>query len=147
MLFSSISLHCSLKKAFLFLLAILWNSAFSWVHLSLSPLPYASLLFSVIGKASSDNFSFLHFFFFGIILVTTSCTMLRTSIHSTSGTLPSRPNLIEHHVYSVQSSKVCSKREMRRYISYTEIILLLLKKKTMKDAHLRKIHQVFNLFL
>ena len=28
LLFSSISLHCSLKKAFLFLLAILWNSAF-----------------------------------------------------------------------------------------------------------------------
>ena len=27
--FSSISLHCSLKKAFLSLLAILWNSAFS----------------------------------------------------------------------------------------------------------------------
>ena len=30
-LFSSISLHYSLKKAFLSLLAILWSSAFSWV--------------------------------------------------------------------------------------------------------------------
>ena len=30
------SLHCSLKKAFLPLLAILWNSAFSWVYLSLT---------------------------------------------------------------------------------------------------------------
>ena len=28
--FSSISLHCSLRKAFLSLLAILWNSAFRW---------------------------------------------------------------------------------------------------------------------
>ena len=32
-LFSSISLHCSLKKSFLSLLAIFWNSAFSWVLL------------------------------------------------------------------------------------------------------------------
>ena len=37
LLFCSISLHCSHKKAFLSLLAILWNSAFSWVYLSLSP--------------------------------------------------------------------------------------------------------------
>ena len=43
LLFSSVSLHFSHKKAFLFLLAILWNSAFSWVYLSLSPLPLASL--------------------------------------------------------------------------------------------------------
>ena len=33
LLFSSSSLHCSLKKAFFFLLAILWNSAFSWVYI------------------------------------------------------------------------------------------------------------------
>ena len=39
-LFSSISLHCSLKKAFLSLLAVLWNSAFSWVYLSPSCLPF-----------------------------------------------------------------------------------------------------------
>ena len=44
LLFSSISLHCSLKKASLSLLAILWNSAFSWVSLSLSPLPFTSFL-------------------------------------------------------------------------------------------------------
>ena len=80
LLFSSISVHCSLKKAFFSLLAVLWNSAFSWVHLSLSPLPFASLLFSDIRKVSSNNyFSFLHFFLFGMILVTTSCTMLWTS--------------------------------------------------------------------
>ena len=36
LLISFISLHCSLKKAFLSLLAILWNSAFSWAYLSLS---------------------------------------------------------------------------------------------------------------
>ena len=41
-----ISRICSLKKAFLSLLAILWSSAFSWVYLTLSPLPFASILFS-----------------------------------------------------------------------------------------------------
>ena len=52
LLFSSFSLHWSLRKAFLSLLAILWNSAFRWVYLSFSPLPLASLLFSAIFKAS-----------------------------------------------------------------------------------------------
>ena len=75
LLFSCISLHWSLRKA-LSLLAILWNSAFKWVYLSFSPFPLASLLFSAICKASSDNhFAFLHFFF----LVTASCTMSGTS--------------------------------------------------------------------
>ena len=36
-LFSFISLHWSQRKAFLSLLAILWNSAFKWVYLSFSP--------------------------------------------------------------------------------------------------------------
>ena len=48
LLSSSISVHWSLRKAFLSLLAILWNSAFKWVYLSFSPLPLASLLFSAI---------------------------------------------------------------------------------------------------
>ena len=66
LLFSSISLHWSLRKAFLSLLAILWNSALKWEYLSFSPLPFTSLLFSAISKASSDNrFAFLHFFSFG----------------------------------------------------------------------------------
>ena len=139
LLFSCIPLYCSLKKAFLFLLAILWNSAFSWLYLSLSPLPYASLLFSAICKISLDNhFSFLHFFFFGIVLVITSCTILQTSIHSSSGTLPSRPNLIGHHVNSVQSYQACSKREMRRNISYTEIWYKKKKKKNYERCTFEK---------
>ena len=40
----------SLRKVFLSLLVTLWNSAFRWVYLSFSPLP-----FSAICKASSDN--------------------------------------------------------------------------------------------
>jgi len=64
LLCSSISLHWSLRKAFLSLLAVVWNSAFKWVYLSFSPLPFASFLFTAICKASSDNhFAFLHFFF------------------------------------------------------------------------------------
>ena len=46
LLFSSIYLHCSFKKAFLSLLALLWNSAFSWVYLFLWPLLFTFLLFS-----------------------------------------------------------------------------------------------------
>ena len=67
LLISSVSLHCSLKT-FLALFAVLWNSAFSWGYLSLSPLLFASLLSSAICKASSDShFAFLHFFFFGMV--------------------------------------------------------------------------------
>ena len=47
--FPSISLHCSVKKAFLSLLAS-WNSAFRWVYLSFSPLSFACL-FSDVFKA------------------------------------------------------------------------------------------------
>ena len=94
LLFFSISLHSSLKKAFLPLLAIFWNSAFCWVYLSLYPLPFTSLLSSAVCKASLDNhFAFLHFFFFGIILVTISYTMLQASIHSSSYSLSTRSNL------------------------------------------------------
>ena len=55
LLFSSISLRWSLRKAFLSLLAILWNSAFKWICLPFSPLLFISLLFTAICKASSDS--------------------------------------------------------------------------------------------
>ena len=73
-------LHWSFKKAFFNLLAILCNSAFSWVYLSLSPLPFTSLQCLAICKPFSENhFAFLHFFFFGMVLVTASCTILWSS--------------------------------------------------------------------
>ena len=59
LLFSSVSLHWSLRNAFLSLLAILWNSAFKWVYLSFSPLPLASLLSYLncgIGEDSWESF-------------------------------------------------------------------------------------------
>ena len=101
LLFSSISFHWSLRNAFLSLLAILWNSAFKWEYLSFSPLPFTSLLFSVICKASSDNhFAFLHFFFLGMVLIPVSCTVSWTSIHSSSGTLSIRSNPLNLFVTS-----------------------------------------------
>ena len=58
-----------------------------------SPLPFTSLLFSCVCKVSSDNhFAFLHFFFLGMVLIPASCTMLSTSIHSSSGILSIRSN-------------------------------------------------------
>ena len=93
LLFSSISFHWSLRKAFLSLLAVFWNSTFKGVYLSFSPLPLASFLFSAVYKASSGNYiAFLIFFFLGIVLVTALCTMSQTSIHSSSGSLSIRSN-------------------------------------------------------
>ena len=61
------------------------------VYLSFCPLIFTSLLFTAIGKVSSDShFAFLHFFFFEMVLIPVSCTMSRTSIHSSSGTLSIR---------------------------------------------------------
>ena len=87
LLFSSVSLHWSLRKAFLSLLAILWNATFRWIYLSFYPLPLASLFIAVCEASSESHFAFLHFFFLGMILIPVSCTMSWTSVHSSSGTL------------------------------------------------------------
>ena len=103
LLFSSIIKHCSLKKAFLSLLAIFWNSAFNWMYLSLSPLLFPHS--STICKAYSDNhFAFLLFFFFGMVLFTASCTVLWTSVHSSSGTLLTRSSPLNLFVTSTANS-------------------------------------------
>ena len=82
LLFYSVSLGWSLRKNFLFLLALLWNSAFRCLYLSSSPLLFASLLFTAICKASPDShFDFLHFFFLGMFLIPASCTMSWIFIH------------------------------------------------------------------
>ena len=64
LLFSSSFMHCSLKKAFLSLHAVLWFFAFSWVYLSLSSSLVASLLSSVICKPSQITTLPSLFFFF-----------------------------------------------------------------------------------
>ena len=89
-LFSSISLHCSLKKVlFCFVLISPCSSLKLYIQFGIFPfllcLPFAFLHFSAIYKASSDNhFSFLHFFFLGVVLVAASCTMLWTTAHKSS---------------------------------------------------------------
>ena len=71
-----------------YLSLLFFGTPFKWVYLSFSPLPLASLLFSAICKASSDNhFVFLHLFFLGMFLIPASCKMLGTSVSSSSGTL------------------------------------------------------------
>ena len=64
-MFCTISLHWSLRKAFLPLLANLWNSAFKWVYVSFSPLPFTSHLFTAISKASSVILAFCISFSWG----------------------------------------------------------------------------------
>ena len=76
LLFFSISFHWSLRKAFLSLLAILWNSAFKWVYLSFSPLLFTSLLFTAISYASSDN----HFALVYLCLCVYLCLILSTTL-------------------------------------------------------------------
>jgi len=79
--------------AWLSLLVIFWNSAFKWVYFSFLRLLFASLFFSAVCKASSGNhFVILNLFFLGMVLITASCTMSWTSIHSSSGTLSIRSN-------------------------------------------------------
>ena len=88
LLCSSISLHWSLRKPFLALLAILWNSALRCLYLFFSPLLFASLLFTAICKASPDShFALLRFFSMGMVLIPVSCTMSWTSVHISSGTV------------------------------------------------------------
>jgi len=97
--FQVASLHWSLRKAFLSLLAILWNSAFRCLYLSFSPLLFTSLLFTAICKGSSDShFAFLHFFSMGMVLIPVSCTVSRTSIHSSSGTLSIRSSPLNQSI-------------------------------------------------
>ena len=70
-------------------------------YLSFSLLSLDSLLSSVICNTSSENhFAFLHLLFFGMVLITASCPMSQTSIHSSSGTLSIRSNHLSLFVTS-----------------------------------------------
>ena len=76
LLFSSITKHRSLKKAFLYLLVLFWNSMFNWMYLSLTALLFASLLSPAICKASSDKLCLLAFLFLWNDSVCSSGTLL-----------------------------------------------------------------------
>ena len=87
-------------KKVLSVLALLCNSVFSWVYLSLSPLHFTSRLSSAICKASTDNHFALHFFFLRMVLVAGSCTVSQNSVHSSSSTLSTRSNPLNVFVTS-----------------------------------------------
>ena len=88
LLLSSISSHSSFKKAILSHLAVFWNSAFSWMYLFLSSLPFTSTFFlSYLQGLHRQPLCLLAFLFGGMVLVTTSHTVLQASLHSSSGTL------------------------------------------------------------
>ena len=109
LLFSSISLPCSLTKAFSSFLAILSNSAFRWVYLSFSPLPFTSLLFSAICKASSDNHFAFSFLYLGIVLINASYKINIYSVYT----------IIYNPTYSVYIYIYMYDYAMKRRISYS----------------------------
>ena len=80
-----ISLQCSLRKAFLSLLAILWNSTFRWIYLSFSPLPFAFPFLSYLEGLLRQPFCLFAFLLDGF----DHCLLcsVRTSAHSSSDTL------------------------------------------------------------
>ena len=126
-------MHWSLKKAFLSLLAIVWNSAFKWVYLSFSPLLFTFLLFIALCKAYSDShFAFLHFFFLGMVLIPVFCTMSRASAHSSSATLAAGLEKVSFHANpkEVQCQRVFTtvhygNAAIHKYL-FTSLLLLLL---------------------
>ena len=68
--------------------------------------PFASLHFTAICKASSDNhFAFVHFFSMGMAFIPVSCTMSRTSIRSSSGSLSIRSSPLNLFLTSTVSHK------------------------------------------
>ena len=82
-----------LEEAFLISPCYSFKLCFQMGISSFSPLPLASLPFSDICKTSSDNyFTFLYFFFLGMVVIPASYTMSRTSVHSSLGTLSIKTN-------------------------------------------------------
>ena len=92
LLFSSISMHWPLRKAFLSLLAILWNSAFKWIYLSFFPCLLLLCFSQLFIRPPQTTILSFCIFFLGDGLDHFSYTMSWTSVHCSSGTLSIRPN-------------------------------------------------------
>ena len=76
LLSSSISLHWSLRKAFLSLLEIFFGFSIEMGISFLFSFAFCFPLFTAVCKASSErHFAFMHFFFLGMVLIPVSCTM------------------------------------------------------------------------
>ena len=82
-------LYWSLRKAFLSLLTILWNSAFKWVSFLFSfVFHFFSQLF--VRPPQAAKLLFCIYFCLGMVLIPVPCTMSQTSAHNLSGTLSIR---------------------------------------------------------
>ena len=85
-------------------LSLLFCGTLHSVECTFPCLPCLSLLFSAICKASSGNhFAFFHFSFLGMVLVTVSCTVLWTSVHSSSGAPYTRSNPLNLFITSTMT--------------------------------------------
>ena len=65
-------------------------------------LPWLLLLFfpQLSVRPPQPALAFLNFFFFGMVLVIASCSMLQTFVHSSSSTLPTRSNPLNLFIIS-----------------------------------------------
>ena len=114
-------MHSSLKKSFLSHLAILWNSEFKWVYLSLSPLLFTSLLSSAILKSPQTTIlpSYLFFFplrnGFGLYLLYNITNFLSPSLVS-DRYISRNKRIYDHHQLEVYDGTESS-RAICLYIS------------------------------
>ena len=90
LLFFSTYCIVHVRKLFFFLLAILWNSAFSWVYLSLSLSLLLLFFFQLFLRSFQQSFCLVEFLLLWMVLITVSCTVLQIFAHSSSGTLSIR---------------------------------------------------------
>ena len=67
--FSSVFLRYLFNETFLSLLSILWNSSFGWVRLSLSPLPFISVIPQLFVKPPQKTALLLAFLFLADVSV------------------------------------------------------------------------------
>ena len=132
LLFPSNSLHWSLRKAFLLLLAILWNSASRWIYLSFSSLPFTSLLFSAICKASSEN----HFV---ILCFLRMRSIDRGSWHCTGGSDQDNPQEKEKAKWlSEEALQISEKEERLKTKEKRKDILIWMKSTKEQQGEKRK---------
>ena len=91
-LFSSVSLHFPFRKAYFCLLFSGTLHSDEYIFPFISCLSFLFFLQLLVKTPGATTLPSCISFFLGMVLVTTSCTILRTSIHSFSGTLSTRSN-------------------------------------------------------
>ena len=94
-------LHCSLRKAFLSISLLFFGTLHSDGCIFPFLLCLLLLFFpQLFVRPPQTTVLLFYFFVLGMVLITASCTMLRTSIHSSSSTLSIRSNPLNLFVTS-----------------------------------------------